>query len=140
MLHETVANQFRESEQAQAESATMWWENNALGRSACPMCGSHSGMEQHYRGDILRIAQEFSEYINQLAELEWYRLDGCEDMAFTPCCHCRTDTSGYEPITRNEFLAWLYEVEWECNCVLPSQSCPACRAAAREAYGDGIPF
>ena len=26
--------------------------------------------------------------------------------------------------------------EWECNCVLPSQSCPTCEAAARAVYGD----
>lgn len=23
---------------------------------------------------------------------------------------------------------------WECNCVLPDQSCPTCRAAARKVY------
>ena len=32
----------------------------------------------------------------------------------------------------------------ECRCVLPEQSCPACRAAAREAaraeYGEDIPY
>lgn len=26
----------------------------------------------------------------------------------------------------------------DCNCVLPEQSCPACREAARAAYGDEI--
>ena len=25
---------------------------------------------------------------------------------------------------------------WECGCVLPGQSCPACEAAAREVYGE----
>ena len=29
------------------------------------------------------------------------------------------------------------EGQWECNCVLPGQSCPACRAAARQLYSDG---
>jgi hypothetical protein len=28
----------------------------------------------------------------------------------------------------------------ECRCVLPEQSCPACRAAAREACGEDIPY
>lgn len=31
----------------------------------------------------------------------------------------------------------LAELEpWECNCVLPDQSCPASRAAAREVYDE----
>lgn len=34
----------------------------------------------------------------------------------------------------------LLEAGAECGCVLPKQSCPVCRLAARKAYGDAIPF
>ena len=27
---------------------------------------------------------------------------------------------------------------WECNCVLPSQSCPTCEAAERAVYGEEV--
>ena len=46
----------------------------------------------------------------------------------------------FEPSART---VTLDELELECNCVLPSQSCPVCRAAARALYGDGddpLPF
>ena len=31
-------------------------------------------------------------------------------------------------------------VETDCNCVLPGQSCPACREVARRVYREEIPF
>jgi len=30
------------------------------------------------------------------------------------------------------------EFETECGCVLPEQSCPACRRAARRCYGEDL--
>ena len=29
---------------------------------------------------------------------------------------------------------------WYCDCVTPEKSCPACRAKAREVYGNEIPW
>lgn len=53
------------------------------------------------------------------------------------------DASPYDPYDPNEAnLVAAYEKgfadaianQWECNCVLPEHSCPACRGAAREIY------
>ena len=32
------------------------------------------------------------------------------------------------------------DLEYECNCVLPEHSCPACRSAARLVTGGEIPY
>ena len=33
----------------------------------------------------------------------------------------------------------LFGLDWECGCVLPGHSCPACRARALLTHGPGIP-
>ena len=35
---------------------------------------------------------------------------------------------------------WCETWGHECNCILPGQSCPACRGEARKPFGDSIPY
>jgi len=119
-----------------------WWEAQMKAQErpmsndypgGCPNCGSIDGMIAYDDYEFDLITPE------EVEQSDWYVHVDDPNAIYRPCGQCPIDTDGFTPISDDE-ASDIIRGRWiECDCVLPSQSCPACRAAARIAHG-GIPF